>query len=123
MENWKTAGKKLRELRKETGLSIYKVARAIGVSGNYISLLERGQQQPSDAVLISLCDFYKVERAVLFDLYNRVETTKLDQILADPSLRKILNQMSTDKKLSSEDLASIETELQVIKYRLDNNKE
>ena len=47
------AGKKLQEYRKQTGLSIFKVGRQIGVSGSYISQVENGKRPASDAMLIA----------------------------------------------------------------------
>lgn len=39
--NW--IEEKLRALRKEKGLSVHKVGRQLGVSGNYVSEIERGK--------------------------------------------------------------------------------
>lgn len=106
------AGAKLREIRKENALSIFKAGKAIGVSGSFISQIERGVRAPSDAVLISLAALYQVPTQSLFDLYNRLENTSLDTLLSHPALRKTFTQITTDKSLSPDELSLISQELQ-----------
>lgn len=99
----KIAGDKLRELRKKTKFSVFKVAKQVHISGNYLSLLERGINSPSDTVLINLSEFYGVEPSELFKLYDRVVPPNNEQLTAIPSLRKIMTQISVDEKLTSEE--------------------
>lgn len=53
-------GKRLKELRKEAGLSQAKVGAAIGVSEPTISLYERNLREPSLTTLKKFCDFFDV---------------------------------------------------------------
>ena len=99
----KTAGAELRKLRKQTGLSIFKVAKRVHISGNYLSLLERGANAPSDAVLFNLAEFFNVEPAQLFKLYNRVVPPNNEQLEAMPSLKKIMTEISIDSRLSADE--------------------
>ncbi len=99
----KNAGEKLRQLRKESKLSVFKVAKQIHISGNYLSLLERGLNSPSDAVLFNLADFYGVEPAELFKLYDRVVPPNNEQLTAIPSLKKIMTEISVDSRLTPEE--------------------
>ena len=99
----KIAGEKLRELRKQTTFSVFKVAKQVHISGNYLSLLERGINSPSDTVLFNLSEFYGVEPSELFKLYDRVVPPNNEQLTAIPSLRKIMTQISVDEKLTSEE--------------------
>ena len=99
----KNAGEKLRQLRKESKLSVFKVAKQIHISGNYLSLLERGLNSPSDAVLFNLADFYGVEPAGLFKLYDRVVPPNNEQLTAIPSLKKIMTEISIDPRLTPEE--------------------
>ena len=99
----KIAGDKLRELRKKTTFSVFKVAKQVHISGNYLSLLERGINSPSDTVLFNLSEFYGVEPSELFKLYDRVVPPNNEQLTAIPSLRKIMTQISVDEKLTSEE--------------------
>ena len=99
----KIAGEKLREIRKKTNFSVFKVAKQVHISGNYLSLLERGINSPSDTVLINLSEFYGVEPSELFKLYDRVVPPNNEQLTAIPSLGKIMTQISVDEKLTSEE--------------------
>ena len=53
---WTEAGEKLKALRKNTKLSIFKVAKKVHISGNYLSLLERGINAPSDFFAYEVVD-------------------------------------------------------------------
>lgn len=119
----KQAGQKLKEIRKGTGLSIFKVGRAIGVTGGYISQVERGLCSVSDAVLSSLADLYQVERGTIFDLYRRVENEELNAYLDNPAIRKTFTQITANKKLSEEDKTILLQELQstIDKYLGEEN--
>lgn len=99
-EPFERAGNYLRELRKEKHLSIFKVARAIDISGNYLSVLERGKQQPSNTVLYKIAEFYDKDVAEIFGLYDRVAPEQVKEMLAIPSFKTLLTQMSKDRKLS-----------------------
>lgn len=125
-ELWKEAGAKLRDMRKATGQSVFKVGRAIGVSGSYISQIERGSCAASDAVLVALSDFYGVDKKVLFDLYKRIEDEEVNRLMNNPMFRKVFTQISTNKKLSLEDKNEIARELErlALKYsREDEDNE
>ena len=121
-ELWKEAGAKLRELRKATGQSVFKVGRAIGVSGSYISQVERGSCAASDAVLIALSELYGVDKHSLFDLYKRIEDEEANRLMDNPMFRKVFTQVTTDKKLSQDEKDEIAKELERIakKYARDD---
>lgn len=109
--NWIEAGNKLRELRNGRKLSIFKVAKEVGISGNYISQLERGLKCPSDEVLHSLARFYSIDKHELFSLYGRVCKEETDYILANPPFHKTLTQISIDDKLTEEEKAHLSIEI------------
>jgi transcriptional regulator with XRE-family HTH domain len=50
----KTFGKVLRERRKELGLTQEKLALEAGIQRNYVSLIERGINQPTVTMLFKL---------------------------------------------------------------------
>ncbi len=100
---WKDAGTKLREIRKKTNLSVYKVAKRTHITGNYLATLERGLNAPSDIVLFNLAEFYEVEPSELFKLYGRVVPPTDEQSSFMPSLRKIMTEISIDPRLSSDE--------------------
>ena len=51
---------KLRELRKEKGISLKKLGAYIGVSESTMSLYENGKRQPDNETLLKLADFFGV---------------------------------------------------------------
>ena len=50
----------LSALRKERKISLAALGKAVGVSNQAISLLEKGQRSPSFQVLIALADYFDV---------------------------------------------------------------
>lgn len=111
-EKYIVAGKKLRELRKETGLSIFKVAKQLHISGNYLSLLERGKQSPSNTVLYNIAEYYNIDSSELFRLYNKLDPQEMNDIINTPkNIRKLLTQLSLEKKLSDEEKRNVQKEI------------
>ncbi|MGG4039015.1 helix-turn-helix domain-containing protein [Heyndrickxia ginsengihumi] len=53
-----TVGKLLKLKRIELGLTLEKVANKVGVTANYISLIERGKNTPNADILDKLADLY-----------------------------------------------------------------
>ena len=99
---WIKAGAKLRECRKATKLSIFKVAKKVHISGNYLSRLERGINVPSDTVIFNLAEFYNIEPSELFELYDKTPSLNSEKLNSIPSLRKILTEISLDSRLTTE---------------------
>ena len=122
-ELWKEAGAKLREIRKATGQSVFKVGRAIGVSGSYISQVERGSCAASDAVLVALSELYGVDKQALFDLYKRIEDEEANRLMDNPMFRKVFTQVTTDKKLSQSEKDEIAKELERIALKYSREDE
>lgn len=100
---WAEAGEKLKELRKETKLSIFKVAKKVHISGNYLSLLERGINAPSDVIIFNLAEFYNVKPEVIFRWYNRILPPSDKQLESMPSLKRIMTELSIDPRLSDDE--------------------
>lgn len=100
---WSKAGARLRECRKTTKLSIFKVAKKVHISGNYLSRLERGINAPSDTVIFNLAEFYNIDPSELFELYNRAPSPNSETLNSIPSLRKILTEISLDSRLTTEE--------------------
>ena len=46
---------RLKEIRKEKGLSQYELGEKAGVSQNYISDLENGKHEATEEIIIKLC--------------------------------------------------------------------
>lgn len=60
----KTTGEKLRKLRG--GKSIAETAKAIGIPASTLSMYERDERTPRDAVKVKIAKFYKVSVESLF---------------------------------------------------------
>lgn len=60
-------GKRVRELRVSAGLSQEALAFDAGIHVNHLSLLERGEANPSFLVLLSIARVLRVEMSELFD--------------------------------------------------------
>jgi len=58
-------GRVLRELRQRKKLSQEDLALRAGLDRTYPSLLERGQRQPTLAVMLAVCEVLEVSPAVL----------------------------------------------------------
>lgn len=63
----KTLGKKLRKARENLGISQVELARGIGLSSEFISLLEIGKRRPSLETLSALSGYLKKDIAYLLE--------------------------------------------------------
>ena len=114
-EMWVHAGAVLRKLRRATGLSIHKVGREIGVSGGYIAKIERGENNPSEAVLESLAELYHKNGQELFRLYNKVESDEIKSFSnLHPEIRKTVAAMSTDREITDEEALKIAGQIKAL---------
>ena len=97
------AGNVLREYRKSTGLSVHKVGNRIGVSGGYVAKIERGENMPSDAVLVALADLYGKNEEELFRLYNKVESDEIKRFSKmHAGIRRTITAIFADKDFTEE---------------------
>lgn len=108
---WEEVGSFLRNERSRTGLSLFKVAKQVGITGNYLSLIERGIQAPSNVILVALGNFYNLDLESLFNMYGRVYDSSIKEALRIPSLRKILMEIVANNKLSAEEKEEVAQEV------------
>lgn len=108
---WEEVGSFLRNERSRTGLSLFKVAKQVGITGNYLSLIERGIQAPSNVILVALGNFYNLDLESLFNMYGRVYDSSIKEALRIPSLRKILMEITANNKLSAEEKEEVAQEV------------
>lgn len=71
MQEAELFGSRLRELRKERGLTQEALAEAADLSGNYISELELGQKVPSLTILVRLAQALEVGASELLSDFDR----------------------------------------------------
>lgn len=58
--------RRLRQLRKETGETLEQVGKAVGVTRQYMSSIERGKQTPGKTVINTLADHFDVDLNYLY---------------------------------------------------------
>lgn len=119
---WEKAGARLKECRKSTKLSIFKVAKKVNISGNYLSRLERGINAPSDTVIFNLAEFYNIEPSELFALYDRTPSPNSEKLNSIPSLRKILTEISLDSRLTPEEKEEFANRVYELTLNLKNKE-
>lgn len=95
-------GEKLKKRRKELGMTLEDVAKVVGVSTNYISLIEREKNVPNDEIITKLAELYKMDLDTLFVGFGKLPTPIVEEIKNSPSLRKILLEISNDSRLTKE---------------------
>ncbi|WP_300869651.1 helix-turn-helix domain-containing protein [uncultured Clostridium sp.] len=94
------AGSKIREYREKKEYTLKEVAEKIGVTLNYISLIERGLRVPCDDILYKLSEVLEVE---IFSLYNKIPPSFLDNDNTKPNLFKMICEIERNKEINTED--------------------
>lgn len=105
-EEMEIAGETIKELRNKTGKSVHKVAKAVNISGNYLSEIERGVKEPSDNVLRGIANYYEsndVEQDKLFSMYKRIVPSERLTLLEVPMFRKMVTNIATDSRLTKDE--------------------
>ena len=122
-EEMEIAGEKLKGMRNETGKSVHKVAKAVHISGNYLSEIERGLKEPSDKVLGEVADYYETgatEKDKLFSLYKRIVPSERLTLLEVPEFRKMVTNISTDSRLTEDEKEQLYLQFSEIYENLAN---
>ena len=70
-------GELLKELREERGLSQSQLALEAELDQSFLSLIERGDRQPSLASLFAICDALKVEPDAVIRRLSRLRSSHL----------------------------------------------
>lgn len=74
-------GKKVKNLRKEAGLTQSDLAERVGVSDNYIGRLERGQLWISSRNLENLMAVFHLSPEKFFDFSERISEDEFSRLL------------------------------------------
>ena len=94
-------GRRLRELRKEAGMSQREVAQKVGVDFTYLSKIESGvMSPPSEKVITKLARVLDANRDELITLAGKVPSD-LALILKDKEVLQFLRSGKRDKILRS----------------------
>lgn len=117
-------GAELKEIRTKLGLTLSYVGDKIGVTTNYVSLIERGKRKPSDVVMYKIAKLYNLPPIEVFGLYGSIPKEQIEKIISFPSLVKIISNIEDDKRLTDEEKEKIsKTLLDEALYLLKKGKE
>jgi transcriptional regulator with XRE-family HTH domain len=93
-EQLKQFGQKLHDLRKNAGLSLAEVGKAVDLSHNYLSEIERGKKEPSRETIRDLAEFYNIDEDELFEILTfRVPTRTIEFVKHDKDFQKLLSKL------------------------------
>ncbi|PGT89890.1 helix-turn-helix domain-containing protein [Bacillus thuringiensis] len=109
----KSAGRLLRLARKKQGLTMEQVSRKIGISINYVSILEKGERMnPSDEILCQLSRLLLIDEKELFSLYGRLPVSLAEEIVKNKTLFDALYEVKHDVNLTDADRQKLYKEIQ-----------
>jgi transcriptional regulator with XRE-family HTH domain len=116
--------KLLARARREKGLSQYALAKAAGVSGQALSLLELGQREPSWETVQRLARALKVSADVFMDADIKLPVVKPARMGRPPKARAAAEEKERPAKTRSEEIAeSYEQEAETLKKIVEGNAE
>lgn len=111
--DYKSAGSLLRLARKKQGLTLEQVSRKIGISINYVSILEKGERMnPADEILCQLSRLLLIDEKELFSLYGRLPVSLTDEIFKNKNLFDTLYAVRHDVELTGADKQKLYKEIQ-----------
>lgn len=92
----KNLGARLRQLRKETGMSQREVADKVKIDFTYLSKIESGLMYPSEEVLKKLAKVLNADKDELITLAGKVPSD-LSEVLKNKEILKYLRSYDSDK--------------------------
>ncbi|MEY8748928.1 helix-turn-helix domain-containing protein [Alkalicoccobacillus gibsonii] len=108
MTNYKETGEMLRKKRKALNLSQDEVADFVGVSTNYISLIERGSGRiPSGEVLTRMSTIYRVDELELFEAFDKLPTGLMEIVKNSDILKNTLYDIQRNSDLTEAEKAEL----------------
>lgn len=99
-------GNYVRELRMNKGWSINEAGEELGVSANYISMVERGVRNPTNKFVGKIAKLYDVDEEILYGLLGRISDAVLKSIEESETLLKVAiyaSKLPKEKKKSFEE--------------------
>jgi transcriptional regulator with XRE-family HTH domain len=96
-------GELLRLKRLEKKYTLEMTAKSVGVSINYISKLEKGENSnPSDEIIVRLAKTLDLEENSLFESFGKIPLATRLKLESNPTLTKAISQIASNKDLSEE---------------------
>lgn len=96
-------GEILRSARLEKNFTLEMTSKAVGVSINYISKLEKGENSnPSDEVIVGLAKTLDIDEDFLFKKYGKIPLSAKQMLENHPVLSDMLSHINSDTSLSND---------------------
>lgn len=89
----------LKQMRRQKYLTLAQVAEEIGVTANYVSLIERGKNTPNDEIISKLAKLYGIDEDDLFERFGKVSASVIEEIKKYGYLRKAILQIKNRKDI------------------------
>lgn len=90
---------RLKQIRKDSGLTQQQFAESLNVSRNYVALWEIGQREPSDRTISDICRVYAINEVWL--------RTGVGEMKLPMSLNQQLAQIFADVQVSDDERARL----------------
>jgi len=100
-------GAKIRELRKEQGLTLYELAARIGISPSFLSAIERGRKRPSVGMIKKISQGLKVSAYYLLSS-NSIQNVGEKLRFVREGRGMSLNELAAASGVSQETIQAIE---------------
>lgn len=110
---------RLKELRKQKGLTLVELAKEVNLANNTLSRYERGAREPNISMLIKLADFFNVSIDYLIGREPKSKTVKSYHyyIIDEDYTLKGLGVTAPTSEMPILD----KSELEALKYSLESN--
>lgn len=79
------------------------VGKQLGVSGNYVSSVEKGRLVPSDNYILVVSDYFGINVDDLFIRWGKVPILAREVVKKNKTLQKVLTEIARDKRLTDDE--------------------
>lgn len=98
----RSIAEELKRLRKSRDMNLDEVGEKVGVSGVFISNIERGKRVPSDNLIEKLADVYGIEELDLYEGFGKVPESIINEIIHNPKLLQLLYKITNNPDFPNE---------------------
>lgn len=103
---------RIRDIRKQNGVTMKELGKAVGVGESTISMYENGKRQPDNTMLMKIADYFSVSVDYLL---GRDEQQKKPTVEDDGLSDRQRAFMESVRSMSPEDLDLLESLMAVVK--------
>lgn len=99
----RNTGVLLRLKRQEKNYTLETTAKKVGVSINYISKLEKGENSnPSDEIIVKLAETLDLYEDELFRSFGKIPLSTRQALEQHPTLSEAISQINSDNEISED---------------------